>query len=70
ILIPVAQSLGYTILPKSGVEAFPQQRDLSVFALGNRKHQDLWLISQKGRSEFARIDAISELLKKAALELE
>ena len=60
IPLPVAQGLGYTILPRSGVEAFPKRDALSVHALPDRRFHDLWLIARKDRAEFARVAATAE----------
>lgn len=70
IPIPVAQGLGYTILPKSGVDAFAQKQDLTILQLPKRRFHDLWLLSRKGRSEFARVAALSALIRRAAAELD
>lgn len=69
IPIPVAQGLGYTILPRSGVEAFPNPRDLSIFQLPNRRYNDLWLVTRQGRSQFARVAAIKELMESVTKSL-
>jgi DNA-binding transcriptional LysR family regulator len=69
IPVPVAQGLGYTILPKSGARSFPQQQDISITPLPQRRFHDLWLISRQGRSEFARVAAIQTLLEGAARSL-
>ncbi|MEB8387353.1 LysR family transcriptional regulator [Rhodobacteraceae bacterium KMM 6894] len=69
IPIPVTRGLGYTILPKSGVEAFPDQQDLTVFQLQHRRYHDLWVICRQGRSGFARIAAIKDLIEAAAKAL-
>jgi len=62
IPMPVAQGLGYTILPKSGVDAFLGKQKLAIIQLPQRRFYDLWLISRKGRTEFARIAALSALI--------
>ncbi|MBT0956049.1 LysR family transcriptional regulator [Alphaproteobacteria bacterium KMM 3653] len=58
IPIPVAQGLGYTILPKSGVDAFAGRGDLAVISLPKRRYHALWLIARRGRFDFARIAAV------------
>lgn len=70
IPVPVARGLGYTILPKSGVEAFSHQQDLSIFQLPKRRHQALWLISRQGRAQFARIAAVQKLIEIATKTLD
>jgi DNA-binding transcriptional LysR family regulator len=69
IPIPVAQGLGYTILPKSGVDAFARKYELAIIQLPKQRYHDLWIISRKGRSEIARIAAMSEFIKRAATAL-
>nr|WP_303471025.1 MULTISPECIES: LysR family transcriptional regulator [unclassified Marinovum]MDO6731787.1 LysR family transcriptional regulator [Marinovum sp. 2_MG-2023]MDO6781039.1 LysR family transcriptional regulator [Marinovum sp. 1_MG-2023] len=65
IPIPVAKGIGYTILPKSGVDAFPQPEALTIYALHERRFHDLWTIARKGRSQFARISAIKATIDRA-----
>jgi DNA-binding transcriptional LysR family regulator len=69
IPIPVAQGLGYTILPKSGVDAFVEKQELAIIQLPKRRYRDLWMISRKGRSEIARIAALSDFICRAATAL-
>ncbi|EEB84961.1 LysR family transcriptional regulator [Roseobacter sp. GAI101] len=69
IPIPVAQGIGYTILPKSGVDAFPDQGSLSVHDLREKRYHDLWLISRTGRSGVARIAAVKDLIEHATNSL-
>ncbi|AGI67608.1 LysR family transcriptional regulator [Octadecabacter antarcticus 307] len=69
IPIPVAQGLGYTILPKSGVDAFAGKQDLAIIQLPKQRYHDLWVISRKGRSEIARVAALSDLISRAATAL-
>lgn len=66
---PVAQGVGYTILPKSGVAAFHAPDALRVLPLPVRRFQQLWLISRQGRSQFARIAAIRDLIARAVVAL-
>lgn len=69
IPIPVARGLGYTILPKSGVDAFVEKQELTIIQLPKRRYRDLWMISRKGRSEIARVAALSEFISRAATAL-
>ncbi|SFK82357.1 DNA-binding transcriptional regulator, LysR family [Shimia haliotis] len=69
IPVPVAQGLGYTILPRSGVEAFPDKAKLMVVSLMQQRFQDLWLITRQGRAKFARISAIAKVIQQAADDL-
>jgi DNA-binding transcriptional LysR family regulator len=69
IPIPVAEGLGYTILPKSGVDAFAGKQELAIIQLPKRRYHDLWVISRKGRSEIARVAALSSFISSAAAAL-
>lgn len=69
IPMPVAQGLGYKILPKSGVDAFVRKQDLATIQLPMRRFHDLWLISRKGRTEFARVAALSALIRRKTATL-
>lgn len=69
IPIPVAQGLGYTILPKSGVDAFAGKQELAIIQLPTQRYHNLWMISRKGRSEIARIAALSDFIIQTAKDL-
>lgn len=66
---PVAQGIGYTLLPRSGVEAFARKDRLSVLPLRYRRHHELWLVSRRGRPLSARLDRMAELARRIAGEL-
>ncbi len=66
IPIPVARGLGYTILPRSGIEAFPHQEALSIVPLAHKRHQELWLVYRTGRTEFARVASVQRIIMAAA----
>lgn len=69
IPLPVAEGLGYTILPRSGVDSYARPNDLKVVSLAQKRHHELWLIAQPGRARFARIAAIIRLIQNVALSL-
>jgi len=69
IPIPVAQGLGYTILPRSGIDAFADKENLMIIPLPEQRHHDLWLISRRGRTGFARVAAMSDLIKQVTKTL-
>ncbi len=69
IPVPVAQGIGYTILPKSGVDAFAGKKDLATIQLPKRRYHDLWIISRRGRTEFARVAAMSDLIRRTKVAL-
>lgn len=66
ILTPVAEGLGFTILPRSGVNAFQRPQDVAVIALPIRYHHELWISFRRGRDRFARIAAVIALIRQQA----
>ncbi|AYD03954.1 LysR family transcriptional regulator [Neorhizobium sp. NCHU2750] len=51
---PVAKGVGYTILPRSGVDAYPRRADLACMALANPVRHDLWMVRRRGKVFAAR----------------
>lgn len=70
IPFPVAQGLGYTILPKSGVDAFAGKGDLAIVPLPHQRFNTLSLVCVRGRTSFARVKAISDLITRVTVALE
>ena len=66
---PVSQGIGYTLLPRSGVEAFPLRHRLRIAALPHRRRHELWSISRRGRPPTARLQRIMELVRGVAKEI-
>lgn len=70
---PVARGVGYTILPRSGVDAYPRQEALRCLKLASPVRHDLWIVRRRGKILAARtkrivaevIDAIKELTRRA-----
>ncbi len=52
--------------PKSRIVAFAGKWDLAIIQLTKSRSHDLWLVSRRGPTKFARIAALSELIKGAA----
>ncbi len=69
ILNPVAQGIGYTLLPRSGVEAYAERDRLAVAPLPKRRRHGLWLTFRKGRPLSARLQRIQRLAQDVAAEL-
>ncbi len=67
---PVAQGIGYTLLPRSGVIAYPDRQRLRVAKLARSRHYDLWTIFRRGRILPKRALRISDLIQKLAARLE
>lgn len=66
---PVAQGVGYTLLPRSGVEAFAQKDRLRLVQLPERRWHELWLATRRGRPLAARLKHASALIVAAAAQL-
>jgi len=67
---PVAHGIGYTLLPRSGVDSYPDADKLRVAPLRQGLHHDLWMISRRGRMLPARVVRIAELLQSVSGNLE
>lgn len=61
---PVAEGLGYTLLPSSGVEAFTQANLLRIARLPEQTHLDLWAIGRRGRALTSRAKAALAVFKE------
>ncbi len=66
---PVAEGVGYTLLPRSGVEAFIDKAQLHVAQLPRRSWHDLWLVARRGRQLPARVCYAREVIENAASQL-
>ncbi|WP_420405908.1 LysR family transcriptional regulator [Nisaea sp.] len=63
---PVAHGLGYTLLPRSGVDAFPDRGRLHVAQLPEIRQHDLWMLLRRGRQVPARAERLLELVRSVA----
>jgi len=61
---PVAHGLGYTILPRTGIDAFANRNRLSIAELAEPVHHALWLVHRKGRVLPARVRHAGSLIEK------
>lgn len=66
---PVAEGIGYTLLPRSGVEAFAGKQALRVAPMAQRRWHELWLVNRKGRAATARAAHAASLIREAAQRL-
>ncbi|MGX9855702.1 LysR family transcriptional regulator [Limimaricola variabilis] len=66
---PVADGVGYTVLPRSGFEAFADRDRLKVAELAHPRHRDLYLLQRRGREMPARAVRIAALVTKVAARL-
>tara|TARA_R110002049_G_scaffold234486_1_gene407719 strand:+ start:2824 stop:3714 length:891 start_codon:yes stop_codon:yes gene_type:complete len=58
---PVAEGIGYTLLPRSGIEAFPRRNRLKIVSLPHRRYYELWSITRRGPEPTARLRAIMKI---------
>ncbi|WP_411820384.1 LysR family transcriptional regulator [Hyphococcus formosus] len=63
---PVAEGIGYTLLPRSGVDSFPNRDKLEVLPLEHSCHHDLWLIQKLGRQMPRRADNVANLIRSVS----
>lgn len=66
---PVARGIGYTLLPRSGIEAFADKASLSVVHLPKRRWHELWLVVRHGRRLSARARHAQVMIEEAAGQL-
>jgi DNA-binding transcriptional LysR family regulator len=66
---PVAEGVGYTLLPRSGLAAFTEADRLRVAQLSVQRHLDLWAISRRGRVPSARAKAAMAVFREIAKDL-
>lgn len=59
---PVAAGIGYTILPRSGIDAFAARNELRIIELKSPVRHDLWLIHRRARALPAREHSLHQLL--------
>lgn len=67
---PVAHGIGYTLLPRSGVNSYPHKDQLHVAPLPYRLRHDLWMISRRGRTLPARVSRIARLIEAVSSNLD
>ena len=66
---PVAEGIGYTLLPRSGIEAFAARNQLKVVSLPHRRYHELWSITRRGPEPTARLRAIMRIVSDVAGEM-
>ncbi|NRD90148.1 LysR family transcriptional regulator [Sphingopyxis sp. BSNA05] len=67
---PVARGIGYTLLPRSGVDSYPDKDRLRIAPLLKELSHDLWMIFRRGRSLPARVSRIATLVQSVSEGLE
>ncbi|WED22900.1 LysR family transcriptional regulator [Vibrio sp. JC009] len=58
ILLPVSKGLGFTVLPQSSVESFPEPEKLKLFKSESFVYETLYLVRKRNRTLPARFDNI------------
>ena len=66
---PVAGGIGYTLLPRSGVEAFSARNRLKIVSLPHRRYHELWSVIRRGPEPTARLRAIMRIAHDVAAEI-
>ncbi|MDD9738331.1 LysR family transcriptional regulator [Marinovum sp. SP66] len=66
---PVAEGIGYALLPRSGIEAFARKDRLRVVPLPQRRWHALWLAARRGRPLPARLKYARDLIVTSAGQL-
>ncbi len=66
---PVAEGIGYTLLPRSGLDTFPDRERLRIATLPHRRYHDLWSISRRGAEPTSRLRRTSQIIRDIAGEI-
>ncbi|WP_299790652.1 LysR family transcriptional regulator [uncultured Shewanella sp.] len=62
ILLPVAKGLGFTVLPESAVNNFPQREELHILQTAKQVKETLYLVQKRQRNLPERYQTVSRLL--------
>ena len=68
IPVPVAEGIGYTLLPRSGIGTFPGRDRLRIATLPHRRYHELWSISRRRPEPTARLRRVIQSVREAASE--
>lgn len=66
ILAPVAEGLGYTLLPRSDLSGFAGRNRLRVISLPHPRIRDLWAVTLRGRKPTQRLQRVLEGVRTLA----
>ncbi|TCS50806.1 DNA-binding transcriptional LysR family regulator [Primorskyibacter sedentarius] len=66
---PVAEGIGYTLLPRSGVEAFSRRNRLKIVTLPQRRYHELWSVTRRTPEPTARLRTIMRIARDVASEI-
>lgn len=70
IPLPVAQGIGWTILPRSGIDGSSSRDRLAICPLPVPVHQPLWLIGLAGRQRPSRLAVAEGIIRDTAALLD
>ncbi|PMH44517.1 LysR family transcriptional regulator [Vibrio sp. 10N.286.49.B3] len=65
ILVPIAQGIGFTVLPQSAVEAFALKDQLFVYTPQKAVLETLYLVSKRHRQLPKRYETVSQTIKNS-----
>tara|TARA_R110002020_G_scaffold67179_8_gene176436 strand:- start:22873 stop:23763 length:891 start_codon:yes stop_codon:yes gene_type:complete len=66
---PVAEGIGYTLLPRSGIDAFCGRNRLKIVSLPHRRYYELWSVTRRSPEPTARLRAIMKIAHDVAREI-
>lgn len=64
ILLPVAKGLGFTVLPKSALDAFPLKSEIAVYQPKQPVVEPLYVVTKRHRQTPARFDTVKEIIRQ------
>lgn len=64
ILLPVANGLGFTILPQSTVESFEQRDRLQIFTPNREVNETLYMLTKRNRILAKRFELVIDIIKQ------
>lgn len=64
ILLPIAQGIGFTVLPQSAIDAFPYKQDLHIHQPTNPVLESLFLVQKRNRDLPQRYQTLTQKLKE------
>ncbi|MDD9175173.1 LysR family transcriptional regulator [Aliivibrio sp. S2TY2] len=64
ILLPIAQGIGFTVLPQSAIDAFPYKHELHIHKPKNPVYESLFLVQKRNRDLPQRYQTLIKNLKE------
>ncbi|MDN5567973.1 MAG: LysR family transcriptional regulator [Paracoccus sp. (in: a-proteobacteria)] len=63
---PVARGIGYTLLPRSGIDTHPDRSGLRIGRLARPRYHQLWLVWRRDRPTTARMQQVAARIRQVA----